>query len=146
MLYSTELLLFRGFGVFYMTYCYVNRLMSAMFDSSNSCATGGHTLQSLGHFNIPARELIARSKDYVVLFRLLGTTQTEVRAHLPSSNELLVFALRCPNRALHPAVLEDLNRQRSELQYGGPLSGHTGAVTALSFNRMRYNKKRSRKV
>ncbi|CAM9305780.1 unnamed protein product [Laminaria digitata] len=35
----------------------------------------------------------------------------------------------------HPVALEDFKRQRADLEYAGPLTGHEGGVTALSFNR-----------
>lgn len=58
-----------------------------------------------------------------------------VGIHVLGDWRLILRALCC--RSLYPAVVEDLKRQRSELQYSDPLSGHTGAITALSFNRVR---------
>ncbi len=38
-------------------------------------------------------------------------------------------------RPLHPAVFEELKRQHDRFSYTGPLTGHTGGVSALAFNR-----------
>ena len=59
------------------------------------------------------------------------------RDHIHHANSALFEFLLRSTRPQHPAVIEGLKRQRANLEHAGPVTGHEGGVTALSFNRER---------